>query len=98
MSDKSKEKNYVMGVEFPSDEEMEGFDRQMIERLEQDSKYLEEAMRSGEAERVLDSVEDTDFEADISYKDKDDKKDGIFADNYFKYNKEGKILVDSLKY
>lgn len=95
MSDKSKEKNYVMGVEFPSNEEMEEFDKELIKKLEESSKDLVEVINSGKAEKVLD---DSDIEevTEIYEKETNDKDE--IEEDYFEYNSEGKILASSLKY
>lgn len=95
MSDKSKEKIYVMGIEFPSNEEMEEFDKELIKKLEESSKDLVEVINSGKAEKVLDDsgIEEV---TEIYEKETNDK-DEIEEDS-FEYNSEGKILASSLKY
>lgn len=84
MSDKSKEKNYVMGIEFPSNEEMEEFDKELIKKLEESSKDLTEAI----------NYEETD--EDYKLEDFTESNNSSLDIDYLRYNSEGKILINSL--
>lgn len=84
MSDKSKEKIYVMGVEFPSNEEMEEFDKELIKKLEESSKDLVEVI----------NYEETD--EDYKLEDFTESNNSSLDIDYLRYNSEGKILISSL--
>lgn len=73
--------------DFPTDEEGELFAKEMIEKLKNDAKILEEAVKYEETE------EDYKDEVFIEIEDETTKKVNL---DHLRYNEDGKILIDSL--